>query len=337
MNKYEIVKAAVAGEKPERIPFAFWTHLPGIDLDPIKLSDATYNFYREYDLDFIKTMNNGMYGVECFGCEVDYSDIIKGGVAKLASTPVQSHEDWAKLEPLPLDNSVLARELRSLELLLKKVKGENVPVIFTVFSPLTLADKISGKKAIEHIQQGYGSEVKKAMEAITQTMVDLTRRAIEMGAAGIFFASQLTSYDKTSDAVYAEYGKPYDLRILAAAKDGWMNTIHAHGTNIMFELLKDYPVNVFNWHVGESLPTMPEARDLTGKCLMGGLERMDITGMRKNELYHQIYESISSLGGRNLILTPGCVMRYPLDRDMLLFVKKAKDEVEAILKAKGRI
>lgn len=37
----------------------------------------TYDFYREYDLDFIKTMNNGMYGVECFGCKIDYSDIEK--------------------------------------------------------------------------------------------------------------------------------------------------------------------------------------------------------------------------------------------------------------------
>ena len=34
------------------------------------------------------------------------------------------------------------------------------------------------------------------------------------------------------------------------------------------------------------------------------------------------------LGGRNQILTPGCVIRYPLDKDTLTYVKQAKDMVE---------
>lgn len=337
MNKLERIQAAIRGEKTDQVPYSFWTHLPGIDLDPEKLAAMTYDFYREYDLDFIKTMNNGMYGVECFGCKIDYSDIEKGGVAKIISTPVCSASDWTKLSPLSLDNPVLARELHSLELILKKVKRENVPVIFTIFSPLTLADKISNRKVTEHVAQGYGAEVKKALAVIAQTTADLARRAIAMGADGVFFASQLSSYDKVSGSLYAEYGKPYDLQVLEAVRDGWFNTIHAHGTNIMFELLKDYPVNVFNWHAGESLPTVPEAFDLTGKCLMGGLERMDITNAHKNELYHQIYESILALGGRHLILTPGCVVRYPLNKEMLSFVKKTKDEVESSLKLHGRL
>lgn len=337
MNKLERIQATIHGEKTDQVPYSFWTHLPGIDLDPGRLAAMTYDFYREYDLDFIKTMNNGMYGVECFGCKIDYSDIEKGGVAKIISTPICSALDWTKLLPLSLDNPVLARELHSLELILRKVKGENVPVIFTIFSPLTLADKISNKKVTEHIAQGYGAEVKKALAVIAQTTADLARRAIAMGADGVFFASQLSSYDKVSGSLYAEYGKPYDLQVLGAVQDGWFNTIHAHGTNIMFELLKDYPVNVFNWHAGESLPTVPEAFDLTGKCLMGGLERMDITNAHKNELYHQIYESILALGGRHLILTPGCVVRYPLNKEMLSFVKKAKDEVENSLKLRGRL
>jgi uroporphyrinogen decarboxylase len=332
MNKLERIQATICGEKTDQVPYAFWTHLPGIDLDPEKLAETTYDFYRAYDLDFIKTMNNGMYGVECFGCEIDYSDIEKGGVAKIISTPICSSSDWTKLSPLSLNNSVLARELHSLELVLKKVKSENVPVIFTIFSPLTLANKISNNKVAEHIAQGHGTEVKNALAVITQTTADLARRAIAMGADGVFFASQLSSYDKVSGSLYAEYGKPYDLQVLRAAQDGWFNTLHAHGTNIMFELLKDYPVNVFNWHVGESLPTMAEAFDLTGKCLMGGLKRMDITNAHKNELYHQIYESMRVLGGRHLILTPGCVVRYPLDKDMLLFIKKAKVEVESALR-----
>ena len=66
---------------------------------------------------------------------------------------------------------------------------------------------------------------------------------------------------------YEEYGVPYDMEVLEAAKDGWMNTIHAHGPNIMLELLKNYPVDVFNWHAWETYPAVDEASLVTGKCL----------------------------------------------------------------------
>ena len=67
---------------------------------------------------------------------------------------------------------------------------------------------------------------------------------------------------------------------------------------------------------------------MTGKCIMAGLERMDITVGHKNEIEHQIYETLRETGGRHVILSPGCVIRYPLDPEMLSFVRKAKEEIE---------
>lgn len=37
---------------------------------------------------------------------------------------------------------------------------------------------------------------------------------------------------------------PYDLQVLEGARDGWFNAIHAHGDDIMFDLVKDYPVQL---------------------------------------------------------------------------------------------
>ena len=119
------------------------------------------------------------------------------------------------------------------------------------------------------------------------------------------------------------------LEVFQAAEKGWMNTVHVHGSNIMFELLKDYPAQAFNWHAWETLPTVDEAAVMTGKCLMGGLNRTDITRKDRNAIQHQIYECYRMLGGRNQILTPGCVIRYPLDDAMLSYVKQAKDMVES--------
>lgn len=329
MTKKERIKAAVEGKKPDRLPYSLWTHLPGIDLDPVLLAEKTYEFYKTYDVDFIKTMNNGMYAIEDFGCEVDYSDIQNGGVAKVVKTPVHEPEDWLSLKKCSCREGSLNRELTSLKLLLEKVKGEEVPVLFTVFSPATTADKLSGKKMLSHIREGHGDKVKKALEVITETTMEVAAEAIRLGADGVFFASQMSSYDSMTAAEYEEYGRPYDLRVLEAAKGGWFNTLHAHGGNIMFEILRDYPVPVFNWHAWEALPDLMEAYCLTGKCLMGGLQRMDITNRNKNAVQHQIFESFRQLKGLHQILTPGCVIRYPLDDEMLEYVKRIKDFVES--------
>ena len=85
MTKTERVRAALCGEKADHIPFSFWTHMAGFDLDPELLAQKTYEFARSHDIDFIKTMNNGMYSVEDFGCTLDQSQVKNGGVTKLAN------------------------------------------------------------------------------------------------------------------------------------------------------------------------------------------------------------------------------------------------------------
>lgn len=330
MNKKERIQAAVCGERPDKIPYSLWSHVPGIDLDPSLNAEHTYEFYKSLDIDFIKTMNNGMYAIEDFGCKIDYSEIPKGGVAKVTSTPIAGPDDFQKLSVCPCKEGSLARELLYLKLLLEKVKGENVPVIFTIFSPITTADKLSGKQLVRYIQQGCHSQIKHALDVITETTANLTKAAIELGADGVFFASQMSSYDVLSPEIYEEYGKPYDLQVLHAAENGWMNVLHAHGKNIMFEILKEYPVPIFNWHAWETLPAIDEAFALTGKCLMGGLSRADITTCNKNAIQHQVFECCKMMNGRHLILTPGCVIRYPLNQSMLEYVKRVKDCIESV-------
>ncbi len=329
MTKFERIRAAIAGEKVDEIPYSMWSHMPGIDLDPVLNAEKTFEFYKTYDIDFIKTMNNGMYSIEDFGCTIDYSDIANGGVAKITSTPINSIDDWKKIKQVSIKQGALKREQEYLKLLLEKVKGE-VPVIFTVFSPITTANKLSGGKLLEYISRGAGEDIHKAMEEITKTTCELVERVIDLGADGVFMASQMSSYAVMEENTYREYGKPYDVKILNASK-GWFNVLHAHGDDIMFNILKDYPVNAFNWHAWQSLPTIEEVKEYTQKCVMGGIERMDITHHHKNELRNQIFNTIKVTKGRRLILTPGCVIRYPLDEDMLVFIKEVKTETEQIL------
>lgn len=82
MTKMERIAAAIRGDDVDTVPYSLWSHLPLIDLDPVKNAEQTYGFCKTYDVDILKTMNNGMYSVEDFGAVADYSEIAGGGAAK---------------------------------------------------------------------------------------------------------------------------------------------------------------------------------------------------------------------------------------------------------------
>ena len=206
MNKFDRIKLAISGEKQGSIPFSFWTHLPEIDRSPKEVAQATYDLFKQYDLDFIKTMNNGMYAVEDYNTEIDFSE-----VAKVIKTLINAYEDWSNLPLLELETaSALQRELDHLEHLLNLVDGE-APVIMTVFSPLTTAAKLAKGQLINHLNQDEHGYIHQALDKIAEATAALAHKAIELGAAGVYFASQMSSYDQVSEEIYADYGVPYDL------------------------------------------------------------------------------------------------------------------------------
>lgn len=318
MNKIERIQAALAGREVDRLPYSFWSHLPGIDLDPLKLADYTYNFYKALDLDFIKTMANGMFAIEDFGCECDYSEVLTGGVSKLQSTIIEGPEDWDKIKPVDVTKGAYGRELSSIRFLMEKLKGEQVPVIVTEFSPLTTACKMSRGKVLEHLRV-CPDKVKKALEVIARTAIKHANEAIKLGCSGIFFASQVSSFDQSTEEVYKEFGVPYDRMVLQGlSKQAWFNVVHIHGNNIMFELVKDYPVQGMSFHVWETNPSPVKfMKDAPNICIVGGIERMSITQDNRLALLKDIAAMKEITKKRHLIMAPGCVIRYPFNHDTI--------------------
>lgn len=326
MNKKERVFNAVNGKKVDKLPYAIWTHLPGIDLDPEKLADYTSNFVEKYDTDIVKTMNNGMYAVEDYGVKVDYSEVSKGGVARVVTTVIENADDWGRIRELELDKAeALNREIHSLKKTLKLVENKEIPVIFTVFSPFTTAYKLSNARIIEHIRTSDTRYIHQALQMITDTTAKLVRKVNRLGCAGIFFASQLSSHDVCDEDVFREFGAFYDKQVLLAS-EGYCDVVHAHGTNIMYDILREYPADVFNWHVWESEPSLETAREME-KCIMGGIVRSDITNSNYDAIDRQIKACWDILQGRHHILSPGCVIRYPLNDEALAYVRQAKNRI----------
>lgn len=322
MNKFDKIAAALEGKEAGEMPFSFWSHFPEADMDPRSLADATSAFYETYDVDFVKTCPNGMFSIEDFGCECDYSAIEEGGVAKVISYPIKTIADWEQVRHIDCLEGALGRELQSLQMLLKKI-GNKVPVIATAFSPLTTAAKMSNNLVFKHMQEKDCSLLHRGLSIIADVTGTYIRKAISLGASGVFFASQTGSLDVINKKNFSLFGERYDLAALDGAAEGWFNTVHIHGNNISFKSFLDYPVQVLNWHIGETAPSIHEARKISDKCFMGGINRTDITNLNRTAILEQIRTAVRESNGKKQILSPGCVIRYPLETETLKFVSAA--------------
>lgn len=315
------IRSALAGEKAEIQPFSLWTHFPEIDMDPTALAEHTYRFYKDFDLDFIKNMPNGMFSVEDWGCACDYSAIPKGGVAEVTRFAVESPKDWNFLSRPKPGEGAMGRELKSLRMLAELTKGE-VPIVATIFSPVTTAEKLSGIPLADSVLENPKG-FKDALGAIAEVTAEFALQAVESGCSGVYFASQVSSLQASTRDFYQEFGVPFDRNVLTALpEEAWFNVMHLHGDDIMFDLTKDYPVQAISWHVWETAPSLEEfLRQAPDRCIVGGLRRFRITAGDRKALDQDIRLTLEATGRRRVILAPGCVIRYPFDTATLRHVR----------------
>jgi uroporphyrinogen decarboxylase len=312
------------GDEVDRPPYGFWTHLPGIDLDPQRLAEETAAFATRYDLDFIKSMPNGLYCVEDWGCVCDYSEIERGGVAKVVDAAVEIEGDWDTLDRVDVTRGSFGRELEHLAALVGRV-GPGVPVLATVFSPLTIAAKLSNGVSRAHIASDPDA-VRRGLEVITEVTCEFARETIARGCAGVFLALQEAVRSAFDERTYRDYGESYDSRVLAAAKSagGWFNAVHMHGEDILFDVIKTYDVNALNWHIGETPPSIADYRTAGGrKPILGGLQRGHITRRDQSGIAADIERAMVESAGRGLLLAPACVIRHPVDHATLRWTADA--------------
>ncbi len=316
MTQADLVRATIAGEATPRPAYSFWTHFPGTDLDPEAIARETVAFTRATRADFVKSMPNGLYVVEDWGVRADFSEIAKGGVAKVTESPIATAADWARVQRLDPTAGALGRELRHLRLVVEAL-GPDVPVLATVFSPVTIAKKLAGGAGFARHAADHRAAVQDALTVMADTTAAFSRAAIALGCAGVFFAVQDATSETGEDAYRADY-LAHDIAALNGARGGWFNAVHMHGDDILFDVLKDLPLPVLNWHIGETSPSIAEYRKAGGaKAVLGGLRRMPITQGNMAAIEDDLAAIHAANGGCGVLISPGCVIRHPVDTAVL--------------------
>ena len=322
LSRFDKIESAMKGATMNEIPVALWRHFPKDDLKAVSLCKRHVEFQERFNFDLMKYSPSGGYPTVAFGAEIEFhEDFI--GAPRLKKPRITSLEDWQTLEKLDVNSGMLGEMVRSVELLSVEFENE-VPFIETIFSPLTIAAKISGERLITDLRT-HPEIVEEALSEISQTMVEFSKAVTDAGADGLFFATQFASHDILSEEEYERFGGRYDLPILKAVKNSFFNVLHIHGNNIMFEtLVRLYPVHGVNWHDRRTSPSIREAVGKTDLVLLAGLnERETMVNGSEEEVESEVRDAITQAERRRLVIAPGCIVPMPTPRANYFAVTKA--------------
>lgn len=301
MNKVERVKAALRGERVDRVPFTCWHHF-GLEKQPgEKHAEATIEFYRKFDVDLLKVMSDFPYPAP-------------EGLERISSL-----EDWQRLEPL---KNPFPEQIKALRLINKELNGHAL-FVETVFHSWNVAEKLSSKKDLIQLKENDPKLFKKVLRTISESQANHARQALDAGAAGIFLAVAAADQFVTDAQDYAKMGRESDLIILDAVKDkGLLNILHVHGKKPHWDTLVTYPVQVMNYSVQGTGVGLAEARRKFTGTLMGGLNEERIASQNTEDLAGDLQAAALAMQKRRFILSPGCSVPNDTTPEVLLRLKE---------------
>lgn len=293
MTKRERIMAAINGQPVDRVPYSLWYHFR---LDPPAgegMALAELDFYRKHDPDLFKVMHDIPYEMP-------------------ADLPtIAQSEEWRRLPVLDGKSGNFGQQLATVQQIIVE-KGDDGPVVDTVFSIFSTAQKLCGKKTLEFLKSDPDA-LHVGLKRVATSLANYASAVIEAGADGIYLAISGASSDTMDDETYRANFLQYDKQILAAASEGTVNVLHHHGGGIYPELtlgLSGY--QIYCWSDRQAgNPSVREMRIRTTGCLMAGVNEATFGTDSPEQITAQVKDAVQQSGGRAFIAAPGCAVPTP--------------------------
>ncbi|HEY0260916.1 MAG TPA: uroporphyrinogen decarboxylase family protein [Lacisediminihabitans sp.] len=289
MSKLERFTAAAAGSATDRPPVGAWIHFGSALWEPEDSAAAHLRFYREYDWDYIKVMN-------------DYRLATPDDIAEITD-----EAQFAGLGRAGADYPGFAAQLAVLGLI--REAAPEAAVIETVFSPLQTVVRSLGDSVIPHFRRSPDL-AREVLDRVTSRLEEHVGRVRDSGIDGLFLAVTGAASDASSWGItpeeFSDWIAPFDRRVLRAA-EGLTRIIHAHGDDLNLSLLDDYPAEVFNWSPATSAPTIGDAVRDGRRVVMAGLDEVQSLYWPPSRVRETVLAARAEAGDR-LIVAPGCTL-----------------------------
>jgi uroporphyrinogen decarboxylase len=325
MTHRERVTAAIRGESPDRRPLTFWRHFFHKEHNAEGTVEAMAAWQKRFDWDLMKINPRADYHVQDWGVTLEYSHK-EFEKHRKNSFPVQSIDDWKKIEPLPLSAPSLAEHLVVVSDLRRQF-GKDLPILMTVFTPLSIAGRLVPNETLlrDQLREDAG-KVRPALDAITETFVRFVRELRVAGADGVFFAT--TSWASANMLTWEEYmlfGVPYDLQVIKSTGDDALNLFHVCGSRNFLRQLStiDYHCQIYNWDSADPTNTPVDKAEglMNRRAILGGI---DHNGWLLHSAAEEIRLHMPGVLTRlphNIIIGPGCAIAPEMPYNNLQAVK----------------
>jgi uroporphyrinogen decarboxylase len=295
MTKAERVDRSLAGREVDRPPVSFWYHF-GVQHAPgERIAEVSLEFFRAYDLDWLKLMN-------------DYFYPMPAGAQEISSA-----RELNRVTRFDPRDTVWAEQLKAVSIVARQL-DTTAYVIDTVFDPWqVLLRNLVGEHLDELVEQAPQA-VLDALDVITDNVIAYCRESLRLGSRGIFLSTFGSSKQMPRER-YGKFAKPFAMRIFEAIRDsGPLNTAHVHDIGIYVEDALDFPVPILSYEDRHpSNPDIPHMRERFPGTIMGGLDKNRVTRVTPAEAIRNAREGMR-LGGRTrLLLAPGCSFPTWLD------------------------
>lgn len=328
MNGRERVEALAKGSEIDRTPICGWYHMPLVDRNIGDFTRELINSSNFNHWDFIKIMTNGHYYTEAFGGEISFSTELTKWYGEIEKYPIITADDAENLPVLDIDNPVFSRELEVVKIL-KDYYKDTVPLIGTIFNPLTAVQECVGSldaEPIKRLMKEAPEALHKALEAMTLTNMKYMDALFEEGIDGIFLANQYSMSHLITDKQYEEFCAPYEKRIVDHCKGKtWFNMAHAHGSrNLRMEPYYAYDddvIQAINWEncptgvPEEEVTSIKEVREKTNKIIIAGIDQnQDMNSLTNDReavkalIIKRFQTALKENGSNRFIFGPGCAL-----------------------------
>jgi len=301
----DLIEGLIASNRIPRLPVAFWRHFPIDDQSPDRLSAATTLFQNTYDPDIIKVSPSSSFCIREWGISDEWSGNTEGTRDYTNSLSLDEAQEITVQDVM---QGSLGKQLSAIEMIIA-IHAKTTPVIQTIFSPLSQLKNLLGKKNLAYAIRHHPAIISGTLDVITETTKKFMLVCTNLGVDGFFYAVQhATSYELSREE-FIQFGKNFDIRLFDNLNKHWVNILHIHGSHIYFDLMLDYPCQIFNWHDREGAPNLLEASRLTDKVLCGGLNRISaMVQGNEEQIESEILDAVSQIGGKHFLLGAGCVL-----------------------------
>jgi uroporphyrinogen decarboxylase len=300
MNKRERLERTLAGEAVDRVPVALWRPFPGDDQRAHDFAQCVLDFQQRYDWDFVNVCPSPNYAVIDHGVQDEWQGE-PGGERVYLKRPVRRSLDWTELRALDPGRGELGKQIMGLRLIQDGLRDHDVPLIMTVYSPLTQAARIVGKDSLLRHLRTQTERLITGLNVLTESTMRFVDALKLIGIAGIYYVIEHADYDMLSEDEYETFGLPYDNKVLEALPETWwLNTVYLQGQAPMMRFAGHYRVQI--WNRSE----LAGGKTIFDGAACGGLDaKSHLLQGTPAVIRSTAREAMSEMSNRRLILSTG--------------------------------